>query len=55
MDNGNRMVDDKDRPFVVKVRLNQAESEALAKLTTAKGLKASAVIRQFIRRAALGK
>jgi hypothetical protein len=51
MDNGNRMVDDKDRPSIVKVRLNQAESEALAKLTAAKELRASAVIRQLIRRA----
>jgi hypothetical protein len=38
------------REIQIKIRLNQAESEALAQLTTAKGMCASEAIRQYIRK-----
>jgi hypothetical protein len=40
---------DKRRAIQIKIRINQVESEALAKLVAAKGICASAVICQLIR------
>jgi hypothetical protein len=40
------------REIVLKVRLSQAESDALARLTATKDMGASAVVRQLIVRAA---
>ncbi len=40
------------REIVLKVRLSQAESNALAKLTSTKDMGAAAVVRQLIVRAA---
>jgi hypothetical protein len=40
---------DKSRAIQIRIRINEAESEALAKLVAAKGICASAVICQLIR------
>jgi hypothetical protein len=53
MDTRTHLFDDKDRPIALQVRLNKAESEALAKLTAAKGMGAAAVIRGLLHMAAL--
>jgi hypothetical protein len=45
-------MEDRHRVIVMRLRLNQAESQALAKLTAATGLTASDLLRGFIHQAA---
>jgi hypothetical protein len=46
---------DRHRVITMKLRLNQAESDALGRLTAAHGIGAAELIRRFIRQAANGK
>jgi hypothetical protein len=46
---------DNNREIMMRLRLNKAESEALAKLTAAKDMGAAAIVRQLIVRAANAK
>jgi hypothetical protein len=55
MDTRTNLFDDKDRQIILKVRLNRAESKALAKLMAAKGMGAAAVIRGLLHGAILVK
>jgi hypothetical protein len=53
MDTRTNRFDDKERQIILKVRLNRAESEALAQLTAAKGMGAAAVMRGLLHGAVL--
>jgi hypothetical protein len=45
-------MEDRHRVIIMRLRLNQAESQALAKLTAATGMNASTLLRGFIHQAA---
>jgi hypothetical protein len=42
-------MDEKNREIRLRIWLNQAESDALAKITAAKGIGAADLIREYIR------